>query len=164
MPSPIQSLRHPFLLVVFLTTPFFFSTVPPASAQVSGHRLGIGGQIGDPSGVTLKTYQRRGFAYDFLAAWSLDDYFLLNAHAIYERPLENTTVNYYFGPGAFIIVADQDRRNRDESEVVLGISGNFGINLFIERFEVFLQITPRLSLTPETDGDVGGGLGLRYYL
>jgi hypothetical protein len=46
---------------------------------------------------------------------------------------------------------------------VIGISGQFGLNFFVEQFEVFLQLTPRLHVLPATDGDVGGGVGLRYY-
>ena len=67
-------------------------------------------------------------------------------------------MNYYLGPGAFVII-----KERRDDDILLGISGNFGINFFIERFEVFLQITPRLSVVPDTDGDVCGGVGLRYY-
>lgn len=138
----------------------FFSIIlsTDALAQVQGHSIGLGGQVGDPSGITLKVYQNRGFAYDFLAAWDWDDYFLFNVHGLFERPLQNTPMNYYLGPGAFVII-----KERRDDDILLGISGNFGINFFIERFEVFLQITPRLSVVPDTDGDVGGGVGLRYY-
>lgn len=141
---------------IFLFLAMISST--DASAQVRGRSVGLGGQIGDPSGITLKVYQNPGFAYDFLAAWDTDDYFLINVHGLFERPLQDTPMHYFLGPGAFVVI-----RERRDDEVSVGISGNFGINFFVERFEVFLQITPRLSVVPDTDGDVGGGVGLRYY-
>jgi len=131
-----------------------------ARAQAPRGNVGLGGQIGEPSGLTLKVYRRPGFAYDFLAAWDLDDFFFLNVHGLYERPLEDSPLRWYLGPGGFVGIAN---RGRGDDEVVLGVSATVGLNFFAEQFEVFLQLTPRLALTPDTDGDLGGGIGLRYY-
>ena len=132
-----------------------------AAAQDPASDIGIGGQIGEPSGVTLKLYQRPGFAYEFLAAWDLDTFFFLNGHALYERPIPDSPLRYYLGPG-LIIGIRQDSGN--ETDLVVGISGQAGVNFFVERFEVFLHLTPRLDVIPSTDGEIGGGIGLRYYL
>lgn len=131
------------------------------TAQGPATNFGIGGQIGDPSGVTLKFYQRPGLAYELLAAWDLDDFFFLNGHVLYERPIPDSPLHYYFGPGAIIGISDE---GVDDAELVVGISGQVGVNFFVERFEVFLHLTPSLRIIPDTDGDVGGGIGLRYYL
>lgn len=147
--------RIPLLLIACV----LFTVNNETQAQVIGRNVGVGGQIGEPSGITLKIYQRPGFAYDFLAAWDFDEYFLINVHGIFEHSLSDSPLNYYLGPGAFVTF-----RDRREDDVSVGISGNFGINFFVERFEVFLQITPRLNILPDTDGDLGGGVGLRYYL
>lgn len=145
----------------YLALAFFLVALaaPPAVAQRAPGSIGIGGQVGDPSGVTVKLYNPGTYSLDFLAAWDLDNFFFLNVHGLYERRL-NTEQNVYFfyGPGAFIGLHDRD------DEVGLGVSGSFGLGLLIERFELFAQVTPRLSLIPDTDGDVGGGIGLRYYL
>lgn len=132
----------------------------PATAQTNtpAGTVGLGGQVGSPSGITLKWYDRPGFAYDVLAAWDLDDFLFLNVHGLFERPIPDSPLNYYFGPGAYIGIEE----GRDD-DIVLGISGNFGLNFFAAPFEVFLQLTPRLNLIPDTDGDFGGGVGLRYY-
>lgn len=148
----------PTSLLLLLIT---FSALPlaDAAAQRAGRSFGIGGQLGDPSGLTLRLYQRTGFAYDLLASWDLDNYFLFNVHGVYEKPLRGAPVHYYLGPGAFVGFTDR----AGDDDVWLGISGLFGLNYFIERFEIFLQLSPRLSLLPDTDGDLGGGIGLRYY-
>lgn len=137
----------------------------PASAQTIGASqdpagsLGIGGQIGDPSGVTVKIYQRPTLAYELLAAWDLDRFFFLNAHALFERPIPDSPLRYYLGPGAILGIED----GGGNANLAVGISGQAGVNFFVERFEVFLHLTPRLAIIPSTVGDVGGGIGLRYY-
>ncbi len=130
--------------------------------------LGIGGQVGDPSGVSLKIYRKKdgkgifksAKAYSFLAAWDLEDFFFLNAHALYEKPVPDSPLNYYLGPGAIVGVDD---RPASDVELVLGISGSFGLNFFTEHFEVYLELTPWIKIVPETEGELGGGIGLRYY-
>ena len=136
----------------------------PADAQRAPGALGIGGQVGSPSGVTFKVHNPETISYDFLAAWDLDDFFFLNVHGLYERPLEfeNTdNLEYFFGPGAF--VGFQEERGGN-NEAVFGISGSFGLNFLLEqRFELYVHLTPRINLIPDTTGRLGGGLGLRYY-
>lgn len=131
--------------------------------------VGIGGQVGDPSGISLKVYRKRtpggglfsaAKAFSFLAAWDLDDFFFFNAHALHEKPIPDSPLNYYVGPGAIIGIDD---RPRADAELVLGISGNFGLNFFTEHFEVYLELTPWIKIIPDTDGSLGGGIGLRYY-
>ena len=131
-----------------------------AAAQAPPGDTGLGGQIGDPSGVTLKLYQRPGFAFDFLAAWDLDRFFFVNAHALYERPIPDSPLRYYLGPG---VVVGVNEGPDEENDAVIGVSGQFGVNFFVDQFEVFLQLTPRLNVIPDTDGHIGGGVGLRYY-
>lgn len=139
----------------------------PARAQVGAGAWGIGGQLGDPDGVTLKFYtaapvQRGGAtfnAYELLFGWNFDDYFFASAHAIHERRLADTPLNFFLGPGLFLVYRE---RGRDD-QVHFGISGTFGLNYFLDRFEIYLQLTPRLTLVDATDGDIGGGIGLRYF-
>lgn len=136
--------------------------VSPAQAQRRSGDLGLGGQIGEPSGITLKIYNPSSVSYDFLAAWDLDDFFFLNVHGTYERRVgNNPNVRFFFGPGGFIGFRDRGR-DRDD-DVVAGISGTFGISFWVEQFEIYARLTPRLSVVPDTDGDLGGGLGLRFY-
>ncbi len=147
--------------LLFLLTGAFAAL--PAQAQEPGTTIGLGGQIGDPSGVSFKFYEQPDRSYDFLLALDLnDDFFFLNAHRLAERPLgTEAPLRYYYGPGV-ILGLDGDDED-DDNDVVLGVSVTLGANLFIERFEVFLNLTPRLRVLPATDGALGGGGGLRYY-
>ena len=133
-----------------------------AHAQRAPGDVGIGGQVGNPSGLSLKIYQSGFPSYDFLAAWDLDNFFFLNAHMLQEQHLGNSeNVHFFYGPGAFLGL--DDRPDDESDDTVVGISAQFGINVIVDRFEIYARVTPRLSLAPNTDGDVGGGLGLRYY-
>jgi hypothetical protein len=138
-----------------------------AYAQRTSGAVGLGGQLGDPSGVTLKVYNADAPSYDFLAAWSgLDDFFFLNGHALFENrlPAENVDppLQWFLGPGAFI--GTFERGGPQTDTVVFGISGTGGLQILLaEHFEIYLQATPRFSLAPETDATLGGGLGFRYY-
>lgn len=152
-------MRYTAALLVF--TAVLLIAHPARGQSRPAGNTGIGGQVGDPSGITVKLYNPNTYSLDFLAAWDLDNFFFLNVHALYERRLEaEQEVYLFYGPGAFIGFYGDGA----DDDVALGISGTFGVGLLVDRFELFAQVTPRLSLLPGTDGDVGGGLGLRYYL
>jgi len=134
------------------------------STQPAAGSWGIGIQFGDPSGLSLKHYNPGGASFDALFAWDLNDFFFVNLHAIWHKPLSTSpNFNFYYGPGAFIGILERNRRFYDDDEVIGGISGTAGLNVFIDRFEIFLQITPRLELLERTDTDIGGGAGFRFF-
>lgn len=144
----------------------------PAQAQRTDGALGIGAQAGAPTGVTLKFYNSEGASYDFLGAWDArDSFFLFNAHAQFHTTrdvenLEEGQLEWFIGPGAFVGVFGDDPGDNDigEGEAAIGPSGRIGLSYaFEEHFEVFGQVTPRISLIPGTDLSVGGGIGLRIY-
>jgi len=139
----------------------------PAQAQRTSGSLGAGAQIGEPTGVTVKIFNEQTPSYDFLAAWSLtgDTSFFTNAHALWNFDINvqnfEQDLEWFAGPGAFIAIEDESVGNDD---VGIGVSASVGLNLTLnERVELFVQATPRIALAPDTDGDIGGGLGARYY-
>lgn len=153
--------RH-LAALAFLVT--LFLVAGTARAQRTPGALGAGGQIGSPSGVTIKVYNPNSVSYDLLAAWDRDDFLFLNVHGQHERPIELANVSgieYFFGPGAFVGVQGL---GEEGSDVTFGVSARGGINIpLINRFEIYAQLTPRISLSPSTEGDLGVGLGVRYY-
>lgn len=139
-----------------------FAIAPEAHAQ-SRSQLGIGGQLGEPSGVGL-TWRGAGpaDAVDLLLAWSLADAaFFANAHALYDYPLSVNAITggalrLTYGPGAFLTFDDDDAR--------IGLSATLGLGYAFDAFDFYVRATPRLSLVPDTSGGVGGGFGVRYFL
>ncbi len=125
--------------------------------------VGIGVQLGDPSGLSLNLPTSGRASIDLLAAWDLDDFFFLNGHALFQQPLGSAPgFGVFYGPGAFIGLRDRGRWDFSD-EVYAGLSGTVGLNYFIDQFEIYLRLTLRLRLIESTDGNAGGGLGFRYF-
>ena len=139
---------------------FIMSSIPDLQAQREPGEVGIGLQLGQPGGLSLKVYNP-GTSIDFLAAWDWSDFFFLNVHAIFDAALNDShTIHFYYGPGAYIGLRDQE----GDDIADYGVSGNFGLDFLIGKFEIFVQATPRLSLLSTRDFEMGGGAGFRIYL
>lgn len=152
------------LKIELLLAIFCLFSVYQIKAQPPAGDWGIGIQFGEPSGLTLKKYNPGAMSFDALLAWDLDDFFFINVHGLWHKNLNaSPNFNFFYGPGAFVGFIERNRRFDGDDEVRLGISGSFGLNYFVDRFEIYLQVTPRLAVIESTDADVGGGLGVRFY-
>ena len=129
---------------------------------IQAQHVGIGAQFGEPTGITLRINNGGALGYDILAAWDLDNYFFINVHGLWEHRLApSPRIGYFYGPGVFAGV--RERGKWEDNDVYLGVSGTIGLNVYIQKLEIFGQITPRLAIAPGTSGDIGGGIGLRFY-
>ena len=134
----------------------FLFLVPCAAAQPGS--FGIGGQIGEPTGLTIKLHTGRT-ALDFAAEWDFNDFFFVQGHLLLaEPPIPGTNgdVRYFYGPGLFVGA-------RENNDTAFGFSFNAGVSYYTGPVEIFGQVTPRLRLTPDSDFDVGAAFGLRFY-
>lgn len=120
-------------------------------------RLGLGAQIGDPTGLVGRWYFREDAAVDLLAAWGFDRSLVGTIHATYAYAIPDSPLGFFLGPGALV-----GRTAR--SDIRLGISALMGLQYFTGRFEVFLQARPGMELRPASRVRIGGAAGLRYYL
>jgi hypothetical protein len=130
-------------------------SAPTVSAQI-----GIGGQVGDPTGLSIKAGAGRG-AITIAAGWDLNDSVTAEAHYLLrDRRARGAAsdVRVYYGPG--IYVRDSDRRDTE-----FGVSLGHGHGQIVgPEIEGYGLVSPRLQLIDETDFDIGGGIGLRLYL
>lgn len=137
--------------------------------SLSAQNVGIGFQVGDPTGLNLHFRNNTGgMRPDILLAWDANDddrdFFFVNVHGLwFKRLATKEPFNFFYGPGAFVGVRDR-RKKEERNETVIGFSGDFGLNYEFSRLDVFVQLTPRLSIIPGTDFNIGGGLGLRFFL
>ena len=126
----------------------------PAQAQFA-----IGGQVGDPTGLSLKFGSGSG-ALLVAVGWDLDDSVSAEGHYVLRsRRLQGADANLrlFYGPGAFVRSGNGDTG--------FGVSLGVGLEAAIAReIEVYGLISPRLLLVEETDFEVGGGVGLRLRL
>lgn len=135
-------------------------------AQPPAGSWGVGIQFGYPSGLNVKHYNPGGASFDALFAWDLNDFLFVNIHGLWEKSLSGSPdFNFYYGPGAFIGFTNRNKRKNIyyEDDIHLGISGTVGLNVYIDRFEIYLQATPRLELIERTDASIGGGVGFRFF-
>lgn len=131
-----------------------------ASAAHAQGSFGIGGQVGTPTGLTIKL--RGASSLDFAAGWNDDRVFLQGHYLLAERrlPASGTDLRTFYGPGLFVRIRDNDG---GDDQTDLGLSFNAGLAVYTGPVEIFGQLTPRLRLTNETDFDLGAALGLRFY-
>jgi len=132
----------------------------PASAQRQPGAAGIGFQVGRPGGLALKLYRPGAIAYDGVISTDGDDFLVGHFHRLWERPLPDSPLHFYFGPGAVVGTENLPRTPL----LRLGLSAEAGLNFYAERFEVFLHVTPTLRFLPSTRVRLDGIVGLRYYL
>lgn len=153
------------LISVFLAAIFSISLTTLTQAQQAGEGVGIGFMVGEPTGLSLKSWTGGNNAFDVGLAWSLGRYDAVNIHADYLwhnfelfNDIESGTLPFYYGIGGRLILADDD--------AVLGARVPVGLNYLFDDSPVglFLEVAPIFNLAPETDFDVDGALGVRFYL
>lgn len=138
-----------------------------ASAQTgrAGGNIGLGAVFGEPTGVSFKYWSSRTMAFDAAAAWSFvgGGSFQLHADVIFHNfelfKVEKGRLALYYGFGGRFKSEDEN------GDAVFSLRLPIGISYEFEKspFELFFEVAPMLNLAPETKGDIGGGMGFRYY-
>lgn len=151
-----------FSLSVWISLLVGLLTLTTAQAQRSPGQVGIGLQVGQPSGLSLAVYKPNSIGLDVLAAWDLDNFFYLNPHGVFTSHLGNSErFHLFYGPGAYIGLYDEGAGG---DQARLGISATGGLSVIFGALELYGRITPRLQLFDQTNARIGGGLGIRVYL
>ncbi len=144
-----------------------FLTILAASAFIaagaaSAGDFGLGATVGEPTGISAKTWFNDRSAMDFAFAWSLDDNESFNIHAdylIHDYRVFNVTrgkLPLYYGIGGRLL---------NTSDTRVGIRGVIGLDyLFASSpLDLFFEIAPVLDFAPDTQMDLEGGVGMRFY-
>ncbi len=143
-----------------LVLALLIATASPAVAQRQPGALGAGFQVGRPGGLALKWYRSSPVAYDGIVSTDGDDFVVGHVHRLWERPLPDSPLHLFAGPG--VVVGPS--RLAQSPRLRLGLSGEVGLNFYAERFEVFLHVTPVLRFLPSAQASIDANAGLRYYL
>ena len=157
-----------FVALIF----FVLAVERPASARTpadygpKGKRLGAGLYLGEPTGLTLKGYLSRRLALDGIFAWSfIDNAFTIIGDVTYDIldiPVDSSSITlpFYAGAGGKIAInAGRDDRTEAAIHVPVGV----GVQWVNHPVEVFLEVAPGIKVAPETEFDLTGGIGARYY-
>lgn len=138
---------------LFAATPLFAQSRP----------FGIGVIVGEPTGVSFKSWQDGTNAIQGALAWSFIDEGALQVQADYlwhEFSLLKPgrgKLPLYYGIGGRAKFGDQHTR--------VGVRGVLGLSYIFEgeQWDVFFEVVPIFDFIDETDFTVNGAVGLRYY-
>jgi hypothetical protein len=160
------------IIGIFLLFLLFAAASPLAAQEGDTTRLGGGDNtvniigagliLGEPTGLTAKVWLEKGLALDAAVAWSFLDESALYIHsnALYHfRVLDTTGGNFltpYVGGGAAF---------RFQDDLNIGLRIPVGISWLLDAapVEIFAEIAPGVGIIPETDLELGAGIGARYY-
>ena len=129
------------------------------AAGRAGQGFGIGAVIGEPSGLTMAWKDSQGGVQTHLS-WSLKhDHFRVSADYLYnvaEIPTSGPTLPFYVGIGGVVGIGD---------DTSLGVRVPLGLALIPRQAPVegFVELAPTVYLFPDTDVDIEGVLGARFY-
>jgi len=139
-----------------------------SSAQMTG--TGIGIVLGEPTGLSLKSWLSTNSAVTVGAAWSFEhdgSLFLWADYTLHSFNITNAadprSLAFYYGIGGKVSFID--RNEPQEDDTVIGVRIPLGLMLPIHTapIDVFLEIVPTLNLAPDTEFGVNGGIGAHLF-
>jgi hypothetical protein len=150
----MRALRSATVAVVLVLA--FLSVSSPA-------KIGVGIMAGEPTGFSFKWWSDGATGVDAATGWSLeDDDFYVHCDYLWHREFEDNeiggTVPLYFGIGGRLLL-------RDDEDSKVGVRIPIGVDYILGdgRFDVFVEIAPIFNFVPETEFDLSGGVGARFY-
>jgi hypothetical protein len=131
-----------------------------AAAQDSG--FGLGFILGEPTGLSGKLWITKSVSLNGGLAWSFRDEEALHLHTDGVFHNFRGVVRTYYGIGWRIKFADQVDA---EGERKVGIRVPVGVTYLFAHspWDIFIEILPVIDLAPETETDINGAIGIRYY-
>lgn len=160
------------LISSFFAVLLICTGIQTAAAQQSSDKVGIGLMAGEPTGLSFKAWTSDTHAFDAGLAWSLGRYDALHIHADYLwhdfsvfDQVDSGQLPLYYGIGGRILFAD-DYPDPGDENVVIGARVPVGVNYLLDNSPIgfFLEVAPIINLAPETDLDLDGAIGIRFYL
>ncbi len=138
----------------------------PSSYGPKSKRFGVGLHLGEPTGFTVKGYLTRRLGLDGIAAWSFtEDAFTLIGDVTYkflDIPVDSNTVTlpFYAGAGFKLGV---DAGPGDDTIFAVRVPVGLAVQWVKHPIEIFFELAPGVAMAPDTDFDLTGGIGARFY-
>lgn len=151
-------MKHKYFAAI-LVLAILCSTIP-AFARGGGWGLGI--ILGEPTGISFKTWTGRTTAIDAAAAWSFKDQGKLHVHFDFLTHnfrilrVDRGQLPIYYGIGG---------RVKFEEDIRAGVRIPVGIAYIFEGqpLDLFFEFVPLLDLAPETQFNFNASVGVRYF-
>ena len=155
----MKSIKNSLLLTFSLVIIGVFS-ISSNAQNTNGGKTGLGVMIGEPTGISLKSWTNEKNAFDLGLAWSLSGKDAVHIHADYLwhtwLDVEEGDLAFYYGVGGRAVFAN---------DAFIGLRVPLGLNYLAAEAPIgfFVEIAPIVDFLPDTDGDANGGIGVRYY-
>ncbi len=136
--------------------------VLPITLEAQDRGFGLGIILGEPTGVSFKSWISGRDAFDVAVAWSFEGEGAIHVHADYLFHnfrlfrVEKGDLVLYYGIGARVKTADRTQ---------VGVRIPLGLSYLFERdpIEIFFELGPIMNVTPKTLFRMTTGVGIRYY-
>jgi hypothetical protein len=134
-----------------------------SSAMAQSRGFGLGIIAGEPTGLSGKIWTGPKTAIDFAAAWSVESHQSFNFHSDYlihdfgVFKVDKGKMALYYGIGGRLVDAEGDS--------FIGVRVPIGIDYLFATspLDIFMEVAPVLNLSPDTDLDFDGGVGIRFW-
>ena len=152
-------------VVRFLLLLTLLSSVPCTVSLSQEKGLGAGIVLGEPTGITVKSWLNTVNAWDAGLAWSFVRETNVDLHADYLWHdfsfihASEELIPVYYGLGGRIKSSSNSSNARVGVRVVGGIAYYFPK----DPIDVFLEIAPIIDLLPSTELSFNSGIGIRYF-
>ncbi len=146
-------------------TAHFNMTNPAASTSDTTGRFGAGVIIGEPTGASLKYWLNDRMAIDGAFGWSFqeDSEFYMHSDVLWHNfdliPVPQGRLPVYFGVGGLVRFRDNNEDNQ------VGIRVPVGLDYMPDDLplDIFVEIGPAIDIAPDVQGEITGGVGVRYW-
>lgn len=157
----MNTMRKITFLFFFAALIFLTIDVKAQASPEKGQKA-IGLMVGDPTGISFKSWTGSKNAFDLGVAWSLSNTDAISVHGDYLwhawiDDVEKGKLALYYGIGARVLITDNDSN--------VGARIPLGINYLLEDapIDFFIEIAPIINVLPDTDADGDGAIGIRFY-
>lgn len=139
------------------------------NAFAAEDNFGLGIILGQPTGISANYKFSPNQSIDGTLAYKLsgNDEIYLHSTYLFRHPgtiftERSASLGWYGGIGGRVKIED---RPGNDNDFRFGIRGAIGASLEFNKspFEIFAELAPVLGLVTDTDLDINGGLGARYY-
>ncbi len=146
------------LIVILLFAIFMIPA--QLSAQDSG--IGLGIILGEPTGISIKSWVGRREAFDVAVAWSFEGEGAIHIHADY---LMHNFSLFHIQKGNLVFSYGIGARVKTEDKTQIGVRFPFGLSYLFEKdpLEIFFELGPIMNLSPKTRFRMTTCVGIRYF-